>query len=115
MDLTYGLYRRYAANFTKQVRIAGYSAAPDWLTFWFVYSIVAFAKSILDYVSVIIPFYEEAYIGFVIFLGFLGGANMIYSQVLRPFLLEHESLIDAKSVAQHHSSETSHAPFIITY
>lgn len=70
----------------------------DWLTFWFVYSVAAFAKSILDYVSVIIPFYEEAYIGFLIFLGFLGGADMIYAQVLRPFLKENEALIDAKCV-----------------
>ena len=68
----------------------------DWLTFWFVYSISAFAKSILDYVAVIIPFYNEAYIGFLVFLGFLGGADMIYSSVLRPFLKEHEALIDAK-------------------
>ena len=70
-----------------------------WLTFWFVYSIVAFAKSILDYVSVIIPFYEEAYIAFIISLGFFGGADIIYSQLLRPFLKEHEALIDEKCVA----------------
>jgi hypothetical protein len=72
----------------------------EWLTFWFVYSIVAFAKSILDYVSVIIPFYEEAYIAFLLFLGCLGGADVIYSQFLRPFLKEHEALIDEKCVAR---------------
>lgn len=53
------------------------------------------AKSILDYVAIIIPFYTEASIGVVVFLAFGGGAQMAYG-MLRPILKEHEKMIDEK-------------------
>lgn len=65
-----------------------------WLTFWFVYSIVSFAKSIVDYVGSIIPFYVEANIALVVFLGFFGGAEIAYKQVIGPILLQYQGQID---------------------
>lgn len=56
---------------------------------------MAFAKSILDYVSFIIPFYEEATLGLVVWLGFFDGARIIYQTFLRPVLKAHEAEIDA--------------------
>ena len=47
-----------------------------WLTFWFCNSLLGFAKAILDYVAMIIPFYNEAYLAAIIYLAFLGGADL---------------------------------------
>ena len=55
---------------------------------------MAFAKSILDYVAFVIPFYTEAYIALIIALGFFGGAEMLYKQVIGPLLLKYEGDID---------------------
>ena len=60
-----------------------------------VYSMLAMAKTVTDFVSIIIPFYDEAHIGAIIWLAFLGGTNQAYA-VLRPLIKEHESMIDAK-------------------
>ena len=67
-----------------------------WLTFWFVYTLFAFARSIVDYVAFVIPFYNELTIGFTVYLAYLGGATHLYSTVLRPLLKEHEATIDGK-------------------
>ncbi|EOD16576.1 hypothetical protein EMIHUDRAFT_194750 [Emiliania huxleyi CCMP1516] len=63
-----------------------------WLTFWFVYSLLAFIESIADYVLFIIPFYNEIKLGAVVFLA-LGGAKLVY-KMLRPILLKHQAAID---------------------
>ena len=60
----------------------------------FVYTIFSFAKSIADYVAFVIPFYDEAAIGFVIYLAFFGGAKLAYSTVLQPLIKKHEAVID---------------------
>ena len=66
-----------------------------WLTFWFVYTLFAFAKAVLDYVAFIIPFYTETNIAVVTYLAFGGGAKVCY-EVLKPILKEHEAMIDQK-------------------
>ena len=66
-----------------------------WLTFWFVYTLFAFGKSIVDYVAFVIPFYTEAHIAIVTYMAFLGGANVAYG-ILRPILKQHEAIIDQK-------------------
>ena len=65
-----------------------------WLTFWFCNSFLGFAKAILDYVSMVVPFYNEAYLGAIVFLAFLGGSDLVYKQI-RPLLKEYESAIDS--------------------
>ena len=59
-----------------------------WLTFWFCYSIFSLAKSVLDYVGSVIPFYDEASLGFIVYLGWFGGSELLYTSLLRPFLLQ---------------------------
>ena len=49
----------------------------QWLTFWLLYSLFDLATGVLDYVSFVIPFYHEAKLGFVIFLGVFGGASQM--------------------------------------
>ena len=66
-----------------------------WLTFWLVYTFVAFTKSILDFVSFAIPFYNDGMIGLTIYLAFFGGADHIYKVFMKPFMKEHEALVDA--------------------
>ena len=58
-------------------------------------ALFAFAKSVLDYVAFVIPFYAEANIAIVTFLAFGGGAELAY-KVLRPIIKEHEATIDSK-------------------
>ena len=65
-----------------------------WLTFWFVYTLFAFAKSIVDYVAFIIPFYNEASLAFIVYLAWGNGATHIYKTLLKPLLKEHEKFID---------------------
>merc|ERR1712093_850278 len=47
-----------------------------WLTFWLVYSVLAFAKSILDMVSILIPLYNELNLAAIVYLAFFGGAQL---------------------------------------
>lgn len=63
----------------------------QWLTFWLLYSIFDLAQAILNYVAFAIPFYHEAKLGFVIFLGVFGGASMIYPAV-EPILLKADEV-----------------------
>ena len=58
------------------------------------YTLFSFAKSIADYVAFVIPFYDEAAIGIVLYLAFFGGAKLAYSTVLQPLLKKHEAVID---------------------
>ena len=62
----------------------------------FVYALFNFAKSVLDYVAFVIPFYHEAATGFIIYCAFFGGSKQLYGTVLQPFIKQHEALIDAK-------------------
>ena len=55
-----------------------------WLTFWFVYTLFSFVKSVVDYFfKLVLPFYNEAMIAFVVYLGFGGGAQLLYENILR--------------------------------
>jgi receptor expression-enhancing protein 5/6 len=65
----------------------------QWLTFWLIYTLFAFAKSIADYLLFIIPFYNEASIATIVFLAFFNGARMAYD-IVRPVLLANEKQID---------------------
>ena len=64
-----------------------------WLTFWFVYCVIAFGKCVLDYVAFIIPLYNEINLGLICYLAFAGGAQQAYA-VLGPLLKQHEAAID---------------------
>lgn len=78
-----------------------------WLTFWFVYTLFSFAKSVCDYVAFIVPMYEEATVGIVIYLAFFGGAQLVYSTVLKPLLKKHEGAIDEQLNAVAQKAEAS--------
>ena len=78
-----------------------------WLTFWFVYTLFSFAKSVCDYVAFIVPMYEEATVGIVIYLAFFGGAQLVYSAVLKPLLKKHEGAIDEQLNAVAQKAEAS--------
>jgi len=51
---------------------------------------------VLDYMSHAVPFYNEGSIALVLYLGFCGGAQIAYDNVLQPFFKQHEEAIDAK-------------------
>ena len=65
-----------------------------WLTFWLVYSLVTMAKAVLDYVSILVPFYHEIWLGLMLWLGLLHGADWVYKNILRPVAKQHEDKID---------------------
>jgi len=63
----------------------------QWLTFWLLFGLfdlTCFLTSILGY---ILPFYDEAKVGFVVFMGVFGGANKIYP-LLEPLLLQADEV-----------------------
>ena len=66
----------------------------QWLTFWLVYSLVTMAKAVLDYVSILVPFYHEIWLGLMLWLGLLHGADWVYKNILRPVAKQHEDKID---------------------
>ena len=83
----------------KSIKAIESEAAGDdkkWLTFWFVHTLFSFIKSMLDYVAFVIPMYTDASIAVIVYLGFFGGAQVIYSNLLQPLLLKHEKEIDTK-------------------
>ena len=82
------------------------SATVGRLTFWFIYTIVSFVKSVLDYVAFVIPFYAEAEIALVVFLAFGGGAKMAYG-LLRPILKQHEAGVPVSELAREHNVSTA--------
>ena len=83
------------------------------LTFWFIYTIVSFVKSVLDYVAFVIPFYAEAEIALVVFLAFGGGAKMAYG-LLRPILKQHEAAVDAAMADAQQRAQAKVAEFKAT-
>lgn len=91
----------------KALESTGEGDDKQWLTFWLVYTFLAFAKAVLDWVSFVVPFYNEANIAIIVYLAFFGGATQAYG-ILKPFLKEHEKLIDAK-MAEAHSQAQGYA------
>mmetsp|Transcript_6048 Transcript_6048/g.7492 ORF Transcript_6048/g.7492 Transcript_6048/m.7492 type:complete len:129 (-) Transcript_6048:650-1036(-) len=75
----------------------------QWLTFWFVYALFQFSTCVADYsIGFILPFYNEAKIGVVVFLGVFNGATIVYP-IFEPFLVKgdlvarkYQTLAEAK-------------------
>lgn len=66
----------------------------QWLTFWLLYSVIVFAEIWSDIFLSWIPFYSEAKIGLIVYLGIFKGASQVYTIIVRPTLLQHEKDID---------------------
>eukprot|EP00754_Rhynchopus_humris_P037141 Rhum_TRINITY_DN19239_c0_g1::Rhum_TRINITY_DN19239_c0_g1_i1::g.169648::m.169648/K17279/REEP5_6; receptor expression-enhancing protein 5/6 len=66
----------------------------QWLTFWTVLSVVQFAEFWTDILRRWLPYYNEAKLALIIWLGAFRGAHLIYEKALRPFLKEQEAKID---------------------
>ena len=64
-----------------------------WLTFWFVYTLFAFAKSIADYAPSSFPS-TTGLTAAIVYLAWGNGATHIYKTLLKPLLKEHEKFID---------------------
>ena len=61
-----------------------------WLTFWLLFSFFELAATVADVLlGWIIPYYNEFKLGFLVFLGAFGGAEILYP-VLEPFFLKAE-------------------------
>lgn len=70
----------------------------QWLTFWLLYTIFEFTTTVTDlFGGYIIPFYVEAKIGFLLFIGVGGGANIIFPMI-EPYLLQAEAEADKANV-----------------
>jgi len=65
----------------NKVSASGVDAKLHWLSFWTLFAFFQFFEALADYVLLAIPFYLEAKLAFLFFLGTLEGANRIYSTV----------------------------------
>ena len=67
-----------------------------WLTFWFIFTLLRFAKSMIDYVpfSSRIPFKNELWLSAIIFLAGFNGAAKLFQKYVQPFLNSHEADLD---------------------
>jgi hypothetical protein len=80
--LVYGLQTfQVLEGKASKVSASGVDAKRHWLSFWTMFAIFQFLEALADYVLFMIPFYLEAKLGFLFFLGTLEGANRIYSTV----------------------------------
>jgi hypothetical protein len=62
----------------------------QWLTFWLLLSLFELVATVTDVLlGLIIPYYNELKVGFLLFLGVFGGAALLYP-ILEPFLLQAE-------------------------
>ncbi len=60
----------------------------QWLTFWLLYSLFDLASTLADFfLGLIVPFYNELKVAFLVFLGVFGGAAQVYPFV-EPLLLK---------------------------
>jgi len=87
-----------------------------WLTFWFVYTLFSFAKSMCDYLGKFILFYQEGSLAIVVYLAFFGGSRMVYG-LLKPLLKKHEAVIDkqlnkAAEKAEQYGGKSAAAVFV---
>mmetsp|Transcript_15526 Transcript_15526/g.30365 ORF Transcript_15526/g.30365 Transcript_15526/m.30365 type:complete len:200 (-) Transcript_15526:225-824(-) len=64
------------------------------LVFWFVYSIMEFLEVFADVILFWCPFYYEAKMALVVYLGLFNGARTLYRRYLFNFLSAHEGEID---------------------
>ncbi|KAF9581241.1 ER membrane protein DP1/Yop1 [Lunasporangiospora selenospora] len=69
----------------------------QWLTYWCVYGFVSILESFTDVLLYWFPFYFFLKTVFLLWLMIpsFNGAVIIYTRVLRPFLVQHKSDIDA--------------------
>jgi receptor expression-enhancing protein 5/6 len=64
----------------------------QWLTFWLLYSLFDLACTLSDFfLGMIVPFYNELKVAFLVFLGVFGGAAQVYPLV-EPLLLQGEEV-----------------------
>ena len=70
----------------------------QWLTYWVVFSAFSLFETFADILSDYFPMYFAFKFAFLIWLSSPNtrGAEFIYHKVIRPFLLENESLIDQR-------------------
>ncbi|KAI7825139.1 TB2/DP1, HVA22 family-domain-containing protein, partial [Gamsiella multidivaricata] len=88
----YPAYRSFKALETPQT-----DDDKQWLTYWTVYGFVSILESFTDILLYWFPFYFFLKTVFLLWLMIpsFNGAATIYNRVLRPFLVQHKSEIDA--------------------
>ncbi|KAG0264988.1 ER membrane protein DP1/Yop1 [Mortierella polycephala] len=69
----------------------------QWLTYWAVYGFVSILESFTDILLYWLPFYFFLKSVFLLWLMIpsFNGAAIVYSRILRPFLMQHRNNIDA--------------------
>ncbi|KAJ9446388.1 Protein yop1 [Diplonema papillatum] len=106
MGLLTGLMYQYPTEFLCKawMLVCGYQSykaiestdtADDtqWLTFWTIISVVQFAEFWSDLFRRYLPYYNEAKLALLFWLGAMRGANLVYTK-LRPLLVKHQDTID---------------------
>ena len=58
----------------------------QWLCFWTLYSVFETITTVTDYLDIVVPFYYEIKLAFLIFIGPFYGATRLYSKIKRHVL-----------------------------
>ena len=87
--MLYAGYKSFGA-----LKSTGAEDDKQWLTFWFLFTLFDFACTIVDILGSVIPFYPLIKLGFVIYIGPLNGASVVYP-FLEPYLNQAEEAANA--------------------
>lgn len=87
--LLYAGYKSFGALKSK-----GGDDDKQWLTFWLLFTLFDFACTLVDILGSVIPFYSMIKLGFVVYIGPLNGASVVYP-FLEPYLNQAEEATNA--------------------
>lgn len=96
-DLVSFIYPAYMSF--KAIDSSDPSDDTQWLTYWVVYSFISIFESVCGFLTEFIPFYFFLKVFFFIWLyhpKFMG-AGLVYSQVVKPFVMPHLNALHKKS------------------
>mmetsp|Transcript_3749 Transcript_3749/g.9471 ORF Transcript_3749/g.9471 Transcript_3749/m.9471 type:complete len:130 (+) Transcript_3749:156-545(+) len=83
-------------------------AAPEWLTYWVIFSLFTVIESVGTFLISWIPFYSFLKLAFLMWLLLprFKGASKLYQALVQPFMKKHEEKID-HSIMQGFETVTS--------
>ncbi|GFH52192.1 hypothetical protein CTEN210_08668 [Chaetoceros tenuissimus] len=97
-DLVSFIYPAYMSF--KALDSANATEHTQWLTYWVVFSFVSIFENVFGFITEFIPFYFVIKVSFFVWLyhpKFMG-STMVYSEVIRPFVIPHLTALQKKSV-----------------
>jgi len=88
-------YPAYAS--IKAVETPSKNDDKQWLTYWVVFAAFCMLENFIDYILYWVPFYYAIKLAFLIWcmIPKYEGATVVYTTLIRPAFLKHESAIDS--------------------